>query len=690
MPTRRDEREAASAREDPSAAPATWPAAGSDPEAALAPPYNSTALRPAAAPLPRPGRALELSLFALLLLAAMAVRVRRLGVPVLTGDEWFMYRNYLEGPAWIVHQARTFEPHPLLYYLGFWSWLGVAGTTEWAMRYPSVLFGLLTCAAIWRLARDAGGGWAGLGSLLLAAVNPYQIAQSQNARNYAMVAALATLATALLLVASRRGGRHWYGYGIALFIALNTHLNAVLAAAAHVAWLVAGWVVRRERPERRALRTFGAVGVLFLAWIVYALPALTSYPGYFPEKVGFVEVLRRSLASFAFGQLGTDAQAFLPWPPVQLAAEGAPRRVLVVALAGLATVAAAGAARVARQRTDDAAALVALAALLPVSGAAAAFLVRPMFEERYLIVAAPALIALIALGAAQLGRVRWPLGAGIVLALAYVSAPFIPVYYQHAEADRPDWRGLAAWIAESARPGEVVVITGDGVADLYGYYGRARIPTFLAADASIAAGVVSSLVAMGAVGAYHLPFLDTRSDRTAQEQLAAIGFAGESRWFRSQRAEYFALPGRTPFPPGQPIDARWRGVIVLKTAAVGPPRAAPGEPVAVALAWTSTGAAPDLKESVRLVAPDGRPVAQLDRRPVDEMRPFPTIAAGETIRDGHALRVPRDAIPGRYEATVLLYDPNDAKAVRPSADAARLRSENHDLVRLGVVEVAPR
>ena len=625
-----------------------------------------------------------------MMLGAMALRVRRLGVPTLTGDEWFMYRNYVEGPAWIVHQAHTFEPHPLLYYLGFWAWLGSAGTTEWAMRYPSVLFGLLTCAAVWRLARDAAGPWVALGGLLLTAVNPYQIAESQNARNYAMVAALATVATVALLVASRRGGRAWYGYGLAMFLALNTHLNAALAAAAHVVWLGARWLLRGERPEAAAFRTGALVALLFAGWIVYALPALTAYPGYFPEKVGFVEVLRRSLSSFGFGQLGKDTAVALPWPHLQLASEGATRRLLVAALGALTLLGLGGAVWATRRRKDDAASLVALVALLPLIGAALAFLVRPMFEERYLIVAAPSLIALAAVGAAQLGRVQALLAAAAVLLFAYASAPFVPAYYAEAEASRPDWRGLAAWIDSSARSGEVVLITGQGVADLYAYYGKARIPTWLAADESLTASLVSSLPTMGATGVYHLPFLDGPADQIAHDRLVAIGFPAENRWFRNQRAEYVGLAGREPFPDLQPIGVRWADSIELRASAVGAGRVVPGDPVEIALEWSASPGARDLKESLRLLGPDGRPVAQLDRRPVDDTRPFPSLKPNEVVRDGHAIRLPEDARTGHYEAVLLLYNPDDAKAVAPAGDRAKMRPENRDLVRLGTFEVEPR
>ena len=51
---------------------------------------------------------LEIAALSLLLLVAAAFRAYHLGLPTLTGDEWFMLRNHDEGPAWIVRQARVF------------------------------------------------------------------------------------------------------------------------------------------------------------------------------------------------------------------------------------------------------------------------------------------------------------------------------------------------------------------------------------------------------------------------------------------------------------------------------------------------------------------------------------------------------------------------------------------------------
>jgi mannosyltransferase len=607
---------------------------------------------------------LEVGALCLLLLGALALRARHLGVPTLTGDEWFMLRNAHEGPAWILGQARVFEPHPLLYYVGFWAWVGLSGSTEWAMRYPSVLFGVLTCAALWRLGREVGGPLVALGAVLLAAVNPYQVAQSQNARNYAMVAALATTATALLLVAARRDDApSWRRYALGLLLALHTHLNAILTALAHALWYVGRQRLRRTAPSRGARLAAGTILGLFLPWLLYAAPALRAYQGFYPERVGPLDVAVRTLGSFSFGQHET------------------PRRLFVAGVALLALIGAARAIRRARAtRARTGGMLVLLAAALPLAGAAALFMLRPMFEERYLIVAAPPLIALVAFGAGALGRLAPQFGAAAILGLTIVSLPFLQRYYPAAAEARPDWRGLAAWIDAAERPGDVVLITGHGVADAYGYYRRADAPVALAADTATAEADLAALLVATPRGAFHLPYWEAPPDKLAHDRLVGVGFAGESRWFRGQRAQYFGLPA--PDDPAPTVaDTRWSESLELVDAMVAPSAVSPGQAVRVALTWRAVAAAPDLKISLRLLdSGDGRTRAQIDRRPADESRPFPSLKPGETLRDGHALAVPPDVPPGRYAVALLLYRPEDARAVPPERPGG-------DLVQIGAVAV---
>jgi hypothetical protein len=354
---------------------------------------------------------------------------------------------------------------------------------------------------------------------------------------------------------------------------------------------------------------------------------------------------------------------------------------LVAAVAGLIVLAVGWSIWRAWRGRDDHPLLIVLAAGLPVVGAALLFLVRPMFEERYLIVAAPACLALVAIGASAIGRLFRPIGLLGLAWLTLATWPFLDRYYESIAGSRPDWRGLARSIAAHEREGDVVLITGQGVADAYSYYGRGAAPVVVADTAVGVDAAVDRLVASGTSGAFVLPYWDAPADLRASERLREVGFAEPTHWFGNQRRQYFAL-ARAGDPAPRQIGATWRGSIELARASVAPTQVERGEAIRVQVEWRARAAAPDLKVSLRLLRPDTGSVAQLDRRPLDEARPFPSIGIGEAVRDGYALRLPEDLAPGPYLVALLLYEPEGARAIPPDP-GAHLAPASPDLVLLG-------
>src|SRR6185437_5920520 len=148
----------------------------------------------------------------------------------------------------------------------------------------------------------------------------YQIAESQNARNYAMAVSLSAVAS-LLFVRALKGKRRgdWVAYGVGMFLALNTHYDAALVLMVHVVYGLATFLFGNRRLQnglvtspnlaRGWLVTTAVVTVGFLSWLLYAWPALAAYHGYFPEPVSLRYVLARSLATFSVGQAASIQQA---------------------------------------------------------------------------------------------------------------------------------------------------------------------------------------------------------------------------------------------------------------------------------------------------------------------------------------------------------------------------------------------
>ena len=144
---------------------------------------------------------------------AFAWRIHGLSRQSLWRDEvdaiYFALRDLPETLSMFVDTAQN----GALFFLSLRPWLRLAGTSEFALRYPSVLFGMLSVALLWQVGRRLMPGRSPVASrgrsrILLAltigsapvlaaaflAVNPYLLWYSQDGKMYALTPFLALLA----------------------------------------------------------------------------------------------------------------------------------------------------------------------------------------------------------------------------------------------------------------------------------------------------------------------------------------------------------------------------------------------------------------------------------------------------------------------------------------------------------------
>lgn len=191
----------------------------------------------------------------------------------------------------------TTDTHPPLYYLIIHLTRQLFGLSDFAFRYPSVLFGVLLIPLLYQFGRRLGGRGLGLIVALLAAVNPLQIYYSQEARMYTLLVLLATGMSYVLWRAiqtvddgqpttdhafltrhSNRGlsplARRLLLYTLLAALAVYTHYTAAFLVAAQA--LFWAWAVWRAG-MRRLLIGAAAVGALVaIPLIPYTLPRLLA------------------------------------------------------------------------------------------------------------------------------------------------------------------------------------------------------------------------------------------------------------------------------------------------------------------------------------------------------------------------------------------------------------------------------
>jgi mannosyltransferase len=174
----------------------------------------------------------KLPAFVLILLLAAAGRINHIDLESLWVDEGFSY--------WAIRHPDMFglilrDVHPPLYFVLLRGWAEVAGITELALRYLSVLPGLLSVAAIYHVARElerARGGTAEtvvpLLAALLLALADMEIYIAQQVRMYTWHVLWAVLSMWAFTRWTRTGGRRSLAAWVATsLLLLYTHYIGV-------------------------------------------------------------------------------------------------------------------------------------------------------------------------------------------------------------------------------------------------------------------------------------------------------------------------------------------------------------------------------------------------------------------------------------------------------------------------------
>ncbi|MEV6143839.1 glycosyltransferase family 39 protein [Streptomyces sp. NPDC051992] len=356
-----------------------------------------------------------------------------------------------------------------------------------ALRLPSVL--AVAAAAVGiarlgeRLATTRAGLLAGLVFPLLPPVQRY----AQEGRSYALVCALVTWASCLLVGAlSRPRRRGWMAYGAVMLTACLLHELAVLMLLAHG---VTAFRVRSAAPVRRAWSiTAGGViaGLLPLAAFSTTQSAQVDWIGP-PDAgavLGFVVTALLGIAFARLPRLSPDART--PGAPVPLPELALPLLILPTALLMLTSP------------------------------------LHALYVDRYVLAST---VAFALLTGAMLDRLgRWAGAGGTVwrvtctVALAAVLAVLVPmsIALRRPESRENDVVAIARTVRETAGPGDALLFTPD----------RRRVWTLVRpgdfralSDLALARTPVESATLFGR----ELPPATIRERMLAEERIVVVG-----------------------------------------------------------------------------------------------------------------------------------------------------------------------
>jgi 4-amino-4-deoxy-L-arabinose transferase-like glycosyltransferase len=328
-----------------------------------------------------------------------------------------------------------------LYYALLRGWIALAGTSEYAMRFFSLLFGVLCIPLIYQLGRRLFRPPGGIISGLLVATSPYLVWYSQEVKMYTLVLALALLAIYSLRRALKGGGwRWWLAQIAATSLAFYSHILAALLVPVQVLLFFAWWPQGRKR-WRGALISLGCLTLPYLPLAAWQAPLALK-----ARDTGFHPYPLRKMVAILLNGWSTGITGWgKPWVGALmglLAAGG-----LISSMAFLVPSADP------EEEPARTAALGNYLAMLiwmvvPLLCVWLISLRQPLFTDRYLIWSIPPFYLLVALAltffATTEQRAHW-----IVVLLLGVILVFngVNLQRQAAKPIKSDFRGAAAYVA---------------------------------------------------------------------------------------------------------------------------------------------------------------------------------------------------------------------------------------------------
>lgn len=601
-----------------------------------------------------------------LILLAFALRLYRLDVQALRGDESITLTNAEQSIGWIIAHVGGSDPNPPLMHLSAHLWMGLVGRSEFALRFYALFFGVLMIPLIYRFGKTLARiemwqtcrlpGAVGLICAALVAVNPFQIWHAQDLRNYTLWPLLSLGAVWFFIRwLDEERWSLWGGYVLLELLSLYTHYYEPFVVLFQNLFFLAGW--RRNRPFLgRWILAQALVGGLYLPWLLFG----TSMPlQYDPNATTptLLDVFKDCIAIFMLGE--TMPQTITAW--------------LFPAL----LVALVGGFIIAFRKERRLFLLLTLYVLVP---SLCNFVVaqwKPLFRARYLSAIAPAYYLVFACGLAALwvARRRWLRFAFVPIALLYLglAAYSLDNYYHdpHYAKSRP-WRELADHLRRELREEDIVIWNYPD--PTYKYY----FP-----------GAESIVLPIG----YPLDWEAT------ENELARLVANYERIWFIPQRAENWDKDGQVEswldrycrqisaktvadFPvylyttsqvflaEMEGVGANLGGKVELLGYNLEPRSVRPRGALRLTLYWRAlTEIDTSYTVFTHLLGPDGSIRGQKDSLPTDGAYPTTEWQIGEIIVDTYVITVAPDAPAGSYTLAVGLYDATSGQRL-PTPDEA--------------------
>jgi 4-amino-4-deoxy-L-arabinose transferase-like glycosyltransferase len=377
----------------------------------------------------------------------------------------------------MLDELRTTDVHPPLHHAVLWVTVRLIGTSEFAVRLPSLIAMTALIPVLYHAGRDLYDRRTGLAAAALATVAPFTVWYADEARMYGFFMLFGTLAL-WMQVRAIRGGRtrDFLLWAVAAAAMIWTQYFAVLFVGAQVVGFVAATArPGLDRADRRALVLRFAGATALIALVAAPLVPFALHQFDVNQAAG------RGFGSSVPSQAGATASQDegLRQPSIYAAITNALWAVLgyhsdrtMTALAAVWPLAILGALALLGRGRSRVTQLLVACALLPMAGLFVVGQLKPfVFEVRYFSAAVPIALLLLARAATGWTRRALPAAAAVAALVALLALGEADQQLNSSNPRQFDFRGAVEQVKRRAGPHDVVVLSPPYVDSVVAYYG---------------------------------------------------------------------------------------------------------------------------------------------------------------------------------------------------------------------------
>lgn len=206
---------------------------------------------------------------------AVLLRVLFVSSEALWGDEVFTIR-FASVPFGEMMGEVAGDVHPPLYFIIMQPWVSVAGTSETALRLPSVLFSIAAIGFFYFLCRRLR--MPALMGTALFALSLSGLVYAHEARMYTLFVFLVIGAWYFLADILQRQ-RGYVGYGIFTLLLLYTHVAGIVLFVLNASLVFVSYPLKMFTERRFMLATFVPFGIYGITWLpFFVMQILAALP----------------------------------------------------------------------------------------------------------------------------------------------------------------------------------------------------------------------------------------------------------------------------------------------------------------------------------------------------------------------------------------------------------------------------